>query len=97
MAQNHPMYGTDRRIVDRLLAASSPSEADITDCARLLMRYLGFPGARDIQQDLARSLANWRMDTDQLYRQARKIWSSGWRPQVHADQEVGSGADVSAG
>jgi len=97
MAQNHPMYGTDRRIVDRLLAASSPNEADITDCARLLMRYLGFPGARDIQQDLARSLANWRMDTDQLYRQARKIWASGWRPQVHADQEVGSGADVSAG
>jgi len=97
MAQNHPMYGTDRRIVDRLLAASSPNEADITDCARLLMRYLGFPGARDIQQDLARSLANWRMDTDQLYRQARQIWASGWRPQVHADQEVGSGADVSAG
>jgi hypothetical protein len=97
MVQNHPMYGTDRRIVDRLLAASRPNEADITDCARLLMRYLGFPGANDIQQDLARSLANWRMDADQLYRQARKIWGSGWRPQVHADQEVGSGADVSAG
>ena len=43
MAQNHPMYETDRPIVDRLLAAAQPSDADITDCARLLMRYLGFP------------------------------------------------------
>jgi hypothetical protein len=97
MDQKHPMQGQDRAIVDRLLAASTPSEADITDCARLLMRYLGYPGARDIQQDLARSVSNWRMDTDQLYRRARKIWASGWRPSIAEDTEVGSGADVSAG
>jgi hypothetical protein len=97
MDQKHPMHGQDRLIVDRLLAASTPTDADITDCARLLMRYLGYPGAKDIQQDLARSLGNWRLDTDQLYAKARRIWSSGWRPTVHADQEVGSGADVNAG
>lgn len=97
MDRSHPMYGADRLIVNRLLAASSPSESDITDCARLLMRYLGFPGAKDIQQDLARALTNWRMDSEQLYRRSREIWASGWRPQVHADQEIGSGSDVSAG
>lgn len=91
------MYEQDRPIVDRLLAAPQPTDADVTDCARLLMRYLGFPGARDIQRDLARSLANWRMDTDQLYRQARKLWASGWRPAIVDEMEVGSGADVSAG
>ena len=91
------MYDQDRPIVDRLLAANQPSEADIADCARLMMRYLGFPGARDIQQDLARSVSNWRMDTDQLYRRARKIWASGWRPAIVDGMEVGSGADVSAG
>ena len=97
MAQNHPMYETDRPIVDRLLAAAQPSDADITDCARLLMRYLGFPGAKDIQRDLDRALSNWRMDTDQLYARSRRIWSSGWRPTIHEDAEVGSGADVNAG
>lgn len=96
MDRKHPMYEQDRPIVDRLLAANQPSEADITDCARLMMRYLGFPGARDIQQDLARSVSNWRMDTDQLYRRARKLWASGWRPAIAEDMEVGSGADVSA-
>ena len=97
MAQKHPMYETDRPIVDRLLAAAQPSDADITDCARLLMRYLGFPGAKDIQRDLARSLSNWRMDTDQLYARSRRIWASGWRPSIEQDSEVGSGADVNAG
>lgn len=91
------MYDQDRPIVDRLLAANQPSDTDIADCARLMMRYLGFPGARDIQQDLARSVSNWRMDTDQLYRRARKIWASGWRPAIVDGMEVGSGADVSAG
>lgn len=97
MAQKHPMYEQDRPIVDRLLAASSPTDADIADCARLLMRYLGFPGAKDIQQDLARSLSNWRMDADQLYARSRKLWASGWRPSIEQDSEVGSGADVNAG
>lgn len=97
MDRKHPMQDQDRPIVDRLLAAAQPSEADITDCARLLMRYLGYPGARDIQHDLARSLSNWRMDTDQLYRRARKLWSAGWRPAIVEDVEVGSGADVAAG
>ena len=97
MDQRHPMYDQDRPIVDRLLRSSSPTDADIADCARLLMRYLGYPGARDIQQDLARSVANWRLDTDQLYRRARHIWASGWRPAIADAQEIGSGADVNAG
>jgi hypothetical protein len=95
MQQRHPLYGQDRPIVDRLLAASDPSDADITDCARLLMRYIGYPGAVDIQEDLARTLVNWHLDADQLYARSRAIWASGYRPAL-ADDEVGSGADVNA-
>jgi len=36
MDRRHPMYDQDRPIVDRLLAAQQPTEADITDCARLM-------------------------------------------------------------
>lgn len=90
------MHGQDRLITDRLLASPQPSDADIVDCARLLMRYQGFPGARDIQTDLATALSHWRLDVDQLFKRSRKLWENGWRPQLTEDQEIGSGADVSA-
>lgn len=96
MERSHPLYAQDRAIVDRLLAAQEPSDLDIVDCARLLMRYLGYPGAPDIQEDLARAVSRWRMDTPELYARSRRIWASGYRPTVDATAEVGSGADVNA-
>ena len=60
-AQSHPLHALDRAVVDRLLAAETPSEADLVDAARLLMRYEGFPGAEDIQQDLAKALRFWKL------------------------------------
>lgn len=96
MERSHPLYAQDRAIVDRLLAASTPSDPDIVDCARLLMRYLGYPGARDIQEDLARAVQSWHMDTDTLYARSRQIWAEGYRPSIDEAAEVGSGADVNA-
>ncbi|MFM9109033.1 MAG: DUF3288 family protein, partial [Prochlorococcaceae cyanobacterium] len=54
--QSHPLYSADRDTVDRLLAATSPADDHLVDAARLLMRYDGFPGARDLQDDLAKVL-----------------------------------------
>lgn len=96
MENSHPLYAQDRAIVDRLRAASTPSDQDIVDCARLMMRYLGYPGALDIQEDLARSVISWRMDADTLYARSRQIWAEGYRPSIDEAAEVGSGADVNA-
>lgn len=95
MQQRHPLYDQDRPIVDQLLRTARPGKAHITDCARLLMRYIGYPGAADIQEDLSRVLVNWRMEADDLYASSRAIWASGYRPDLD-DAEIGSGADVNA-
>ena len=42
-SQNHPLHGTDRDLIDRLLACESPGDAELTELARLLIRYDGFP------------------------------------------------------
>lgn len=95
-AQNHPLYDTDRNVVDRLLAATRPEQQDLVDLARLLNRYEGFRGAPDIHQDLAHCLRSWGLTRGELNAATRVIWQEGYRPQVHEDAEVGSGADVNA-
>ena len=46
--QQHPLYDAERKIVDRLLQVESPSRQDVTECARLFIRYDSFPGAIDL-------------------------------------------------
>lgn len=94
--QTHPLYELDRPVVDRLLAAGQPTDADLVDAARLLMRYQGFPGARDLQEDLERALGFWGLDRDGLHERTRAIWAAGFRPLKEAPAEpVGSGFDTS--
>jgi len=72
--QNHPLHGTDRAHVDRLLAVETPADADLVDAARLLTRYADFPGAPDLRDDLAKVLRLWGLDLSQaLTRPARKL------------------------
>ena len=94
--QSHPLEATDRDTVSRLLAASTPSDADLVDAARLLMRYQGFPGAHDLQNDLAKALRLWGLDREQLQERTRAIWAAGYRPTAagHASEGVGSGFDT---
>lgn len=94
--QGHPLYATDRSIVDRLLAAPTPTQQDIVDCARLLIRFDNYPGCSDIQSDLLKVLDLWGLTRTEINTSARTIWASGWRPQsMDLAAEVGSGADVS--
>jgi len=50
--QRHPQYTKDRQVLNNLLAQNSPSNRDFADLARLTIRYKGFMGAKDIQEDL---------------------------------------------
>lgn len=93
-SQCHPLYGSDRLIVDRLLLAATPADQDAADCARLLIRYQDFSGAYDIRDDLHRCLDRWHMSSEELNQRCLALWSSGWRPVIHGSLEVGSGADV---
>ena len=54
--QQHPLYATDRDLVDALLATERPADAQLVDLGRLFMRYAGFPGALDLQADLDKTL-----------------------------------------
>ncbi|MEY3464276.1 MAG: hypothetical protein RLZZ468_2054 [Cyanobacteriota bacterium] len=96
--QAHPLHALDRDVVDRLLAVTTPADEHLVDAARLLMRYQGFPGATDLQDDLARVLRLWGMDRDQLQARTRAIWAAGFRPApagaAPAAEAVGSGFDT---
>ncbi|MGA0989635.1 MAG: DUF3288 family protein, partial [Vulcanococcus sp.] len=89
-------YGPDRDLVDRLLAIEAPADADLVELGRLLMRYEGFPGALDLQEDLQKTLRLWGLSREQLHQRTRAIWAGGYRPGAEAaPQAVGSGFDTS--
>jgi hypothetical protein len=92
--QTHPLHAADRDRVDGLLACEQPGDAELVDAARLLMRYQGFPGAWDLQDDLARLLRLWGLDRDSLHARTRAIWTAGFRPAPAAADAVGSGFDT---
>lgn len=93
--QSHPLHALDRQVIDGLLAAETPSEAQLVDAARLLHRYDGFPGARDLREDLERVLRLWGLDRPALQARTRAIWAAGFRPGLAAAAEaVGSGFDT---
>ncbi len=92
--QTHPLYSIDREIVDRLLSNDSPNDSDITDLARLLVRYEEFPGAVDLKQDFLKIMKSWDMDKFKLNLLAKKIWEKGFRPGQNSDEAVGSSFDT---
>lgn len=93
--QQHPLYATDRDLVDSLLATQQPVDAQLVDLGRLLMRYSGFPGALDLQDDLEKTLRLWGLSRDELNQRCRAIWAGGFRPGADGqEQAVGSGFDT---
>ena len=78
-----------------LLASEAPGDGELTELARLLIRYDGFPGAEDLQQDMQRLLTLWSLSRDELNHQVRALWAKGYRPGAAASDAVGSGFDTS--
>ena len=93
--QNHPLYNCDRELVDSLLGKNSPTEGDLVELARLLIRFEDFPGAADLKADMNKTLNLWGLDRDALNTRVRKIWDKGYRPGQSSDDSVGSGFDTS--
>ncbi|QVL51685.1 MAG: DUF3288 family protein [Cyanobium sp. M30B3] len=97
--QSHPLHALDRDVVDGLLAVQTPADAHLVSAARLLMRYEGFPGAHDLQEDLAKVLRLWGLSREELHRRTRAIWAHGFRPgpadpAAPGQEAVGSGFDT---
>jgi len=74
--QQHPLYSRDRQIVNSLLAGE-PTEYNLSELARLRIRYRGFPGAKDIQTDLDKAMQHWGFNETALYEKTRQIHASG--------------------
>ncbi len=74
--QVHPQYGKDRHTVSVLMTAPVDDRA-MAELARLRVRYLNFPGARDIQQDLDKILQQWGLTEPELFEKTREIHAKG--------------------
>lgn len=70
--QEHPQWQSDRQIVNTLLT-SDPTDYNLSELARLKIRYDDFPGARDIQADLKKLLSQWQLTEEELYAKTRQI------------------------
>lgn len=74
--QQHPQYKTDRDVVNQLLAGEA-TDYNLVELARLMVRYDGFPGARDIQADLQKAMARWQLTEETLLAKTRAIHQQG--------------------
>lgn len=74
--QEHPQYRGDRAIVNQVLNGEV-TDYNLAELARLTIRYKGFPGARDIQRDLAKALKKLGMTEDELYEKTRALHAQG--------------------
>lgn len=74
--QQHPRASRDREIVNGLLIGE-PNEYNLAELARLRIRYRGFPGARDIWEDLEKALQRWHLTEETLFEKTRQIHSKG--------------------
>jgi hypothetical protein len=74
--QKHPQYSKDRQTLNQLMAGDD-SDFNLVELARLMIRYEGFPGARDIQTDLKKTLQKWKLTEDQLFEKTRGIHQRG--------------------
>lgn len=89
--QKHPQAKIDRLTVDTLLKVkSAPSDRELVELARLIIRYRNFPGAREIQRDLKIALDTWQLTEEELYAKTRAIHAIG---KVYRLTETGEKQD----
>lgn len=74
--QTHPLENRDRSLIDILLT-QEPTNHNLSELARLKIRYQGFPGARDIQNDLDQVLNRWGLTEEELFTKTRQIHHTG--------------------
>lgn len=70
--QQHPQWQSDRQTVNKLMT-EDPTDFNLAELARLMVRYQGFPGGRDIQTDLETVLKKWKLTPETLFEKTREI------------------------
>ncbi|MFQ4142015.1 DUF3288 family protein [Chlorogloeopsis sp. ULAP02] len=84
--QQHPLYNRDRPLVENLMAQEA-TEYNLAELARLRIRYQGFPGARDIQQDLDQIMQQWGLSEAELFEKTRALHDLGGIYKSRAKRE----------
>ena len=74
--QQHPLYNRDRPLIDNILAQGA-TDYNLSELARLKIRYQGFPGARDIQTGLDQVLQSWGLTEAELFEKTRQLHDIG--------------------
>ena len=93
--QTHPLHITDKIIINSLITKEKPEDLDFINLARLLNRYMHFPGEIEIKNDLEKILKFWKITKNELYSKTKQIWSKSFRPSNTNKELVGSGFDTS--
>ncbi|MDM9381868.1 DUF3288 family protein [Chlorogloeopsis sp. ULAP01] len=84
--QQHPLYNRDRPLIDNLMAQAA-TDHNLVELARLRIRYQGFPGARDIQQDLEKIMQQWGLTEAELFEKTRALHDVGGIYKSRAKRE----------
>ena len=93
--QTHPLHITDKKIIDSLITKEKPEDLDFINLARLINRYINFPGESEIKNDIEKILKFWKITQNELFSKTKKIWSKSFRPSNTTKDLVGSGFDTS--
>ena len=84
--QQHPLYNRDRPLIDILLAQDA-TDYNLSELARMRVRYQGFPGARDIQTNLDQVLQRWGLTEAELFAKTRQIHNQGGIYKIRGKKE----------
>ena len=93
--QTHPLHATDKNIIDSLITKEKPEDIDLVNLARLINRYVNFPGEFEIKDDIEKILKFWKISKNELFSKTKNIWSKNFRPSNTNKDLVGSGFDTS--
>jgi hypothetical protein len=74
--QRHPQEHRDGELIQDLLTAE-PTDYNLSELARFIIRYEDFPGARQIQQNLKQALHTWGLTQEELFAKTRAIHATG--------------------
>ena len=93
--QTHPLHSKDKNIIDSLITKEKPEDTDFINLARLINRYMNFPGEVEIKNDIEKILKFWKINKNELFSITKNIWSNNFRPSNTNKDLVGSGFDTS--
>ena len=65
--QTHPLAEKDRNIIDSLITKKDPDELDLINLARLIKRYINFPGESELKNDIEKTLKFWQISESDLF------------------------------